>query len=86
MKEEGKVSENSFEKFRASVSNASASEKQHLYGQIVEEYLEKSEQRLVIWLHLKHLLAQDKEGINWILEEVGQLIDEAGAALLSPYQ
>jgi hypothetical protein len=86
MKEEGKVSGNSFEKSGASASNVSSSEKQLLYGRIVEEFLEKPEQRLVIWLHLKYLLAQDKEGINWILEEVNKMIDEAGAMLLSRYQ
>jgi len=86
MKQEVNGFENNFRKFRPSVDYATSTEKQQLYGQIVEECLSKEDQRIVIWLHLKVLLSQDNEGINWIMEAVGQMIDEVEATLLSSYQ
>lgn len=58
------------------------------FDQIMELLLsmEKDTQRLIVWSHLKFLLAQDKNGIPWLLEKVGEMIEEAEKSLLSPLQ
>lgn len=86
MKKNEKGDKKDFGQFQPFINNASRCEIQKLYGQIVEEFLPEEERKIVIWLHLKHLLTQDMEGINWIMEAVEQMIDEAEAALQSPYQ
>jgi hypothetical protein len=48
--------------------------------------MDKDDQRLIVWSHLKYLLALDKHGIGWLLERVGELIDSEEKSLLSPLQ
>ncbi len=50
------------------------------------DQLDPATQRLIVWSHLKYLLALDKQGIGWLLEKVGELIDSEEKSLLSPLQ
>jgi hypothetical protein len=63
-------------------------EKIERFDQIMELLLsmEKETQRLIVWSHLKFLLVQDKKGIPWLLERVGEMIEDAEKSLLSPLQ
>jgi hypothetical protein len=43
-------------------------------------------QRLIVWSHLKFLLAKDKQGIPWLLDKGREMIEEFEKSLLSPLQ
>jgi hypothetical protein len=48
--------------------------------------MDSDTQRLIVWSHLKFLLVQDKKGIPWLLEKVGEMINDLEKSLLSPLQ